>query len=311
MNTYLVFRLAISASTMLLLAGLLLMRHNARQRRVDQRFDQVHSGGSVAGDRRGSGTGDALKVLSGVGQGIIKSGAVSSQNTDALRKLLISAGIRGENAVGTFIASKIILAVVLPVLMFVLLHNWSSMPMMRNMLIGAGAVVGLLLPDFIVKSMRKRYGNALSNGLPDALDMMVMCAESGLSLEPAIGRVGMEIHAAHPAIGTEFLLTASEFQISTDSTGVLANLAGRTGLNELKRIVATLTQTLQYGTPLAEALRVLSAEMRTEILTRFEERAAKLPVLLTLPMILFILPCLFLVVGGPAVLQAMRLFSAK
>jgi tight adherence protein C len=139
--------------------------------------------------------------------------------------------------------------------------------------------------------------------------MLVMCAESGLSLEPAMFRVGTEIQGAHPAVGAEFLLTCSEFQVSTDSTGVLNNLGERSGLPEMKRVVATLSQTLQYGTPLAEALRVLSGEMRTELLTKFEEKAARLPVLLTLPMILFILPSLFLVVGGPAILQAMRLFS--
>ena len=139
--------------------------------------------------------------------------------------------------------------------------------------------------------------------------MLVMCAESGLSLEPAIQRVGLEILSAHPAIGAELMLTSGEFQISTDSAAVLDNLGERTGIPEVRRVVATLSQTLQYGTPLAEALRVLSAEMRQEILTRFEEKAAKLPVLLTLPMILFILPTLFMIVGGPAVLQAMRLFA--
>jgi len=139
--------------------------------------------------------------------------------------------------------------------------------------------------------------------------MLVMCAESGLSLEPAIQRVGQEIQAAHPAVGAELLLTSAEFQISTDSHKVLENLGDRTGIAEVRRVVATLSQTLQYGTPLAEALRILSAEMRQEILTRFEEKAARLPVLLTMPMILFILPTLFMVVGGPAIIQAMKLFK--
>ena len=119
----------------------------------------------------------------------------------------------------------------------------------------------------------------------------------------------IEIHGAHPAISDELLLTAGEFQISTDSHAVLDNLGERTGIPQMRRVVATLQQTLQYGTPLSEALRVLSAEMRQEILTRFEEKAARLPVLLTMPMIIFILPVLFLIVGGPAVLQAMRLFG--
>ena len=155
--------------------------------------------------------------------------------------------------------------------------------------------------------MRKRYQGALDRGLPDALDMMVMCAESGLSLEPTIQRVGEEIEPAHPAIAAELKLTSQEFQMSSDSHVVLANFGERTDLTSVRRVCATLSQTLQYGTPLSEALRVLSGEMRQEMLTRFEEKAARLPVLLTVPMILFILPSLFLIVGGPAVMQVLNL----
>jgi tight adherence protein C len=165
----------------------------------------------------------------------------------------------------------------------------------------------LLLPDMCLGFLRKRYQTALDRGLPDALDMMVMCAESGLSLEPTIARVGVEIQPAHPAIASELLLTSQEFQMSSDSHIVLNNLGDRTDLTSVRRVCSTLSQTLQYGTPLSDALRVLSAEMRTEALTRFEEKAARLPVLLTVPMILFILPSLFLVVGGPAVMQVLNL----
>jgi tight adherence protein C len=180
-------------------------------------------------------------------------------------------------------------------------------PFIRNAVVMGAGIAGLLLPDFCLNQVRKRYQTAIDRGLPDSLDMMVMCAESGLSLEPTIQRVGEEIEPAHPKIAGELKLTSQEFQMSSDSHTVLTNLGDRTDLNSVKRVCSTLSQTLQYGTPLSEALRVLSSEMRTEMLTRFEERAARLPVLLTVPMILFILPSLFLIVGGPAVMQVIKL----
>ena len=313
MITSTILQVGVGVSLALFGVGGFLLRFVAMEKRVDARLRDVQTGQSGGKANAAAiatvNARDALKVLSGLGQGVLKSGAVSSQTVDALQKSLVGAGIRNRNAVGAFVAAKLMLAVALPVLVFVLIHNWALEPMMRNGICGGAAVVGLLMPDYFVRSLRKRYQTAIANGLPDTLDMLVMCAESGLSLEPAIQRVGLEIQSAHPAIGQELMLTAGEFQISTDSHAVLDNLGERTGIAQVRRVVATLSQTLQYGTPLDEALRVLSAEMRQEILTRFEEKAARLPVLLTMPMILFILPTLFMIVGGPAVLQAMKLFK--
>ena len=292
--------------------GGFLMRSVMRDQRTTARLHTLVNGGATRAtpdskakvDPR-----DAVKVLSGLGQGILRSGVVSGQTVDAVQKSLEGAGIRNRNAVGAFVAAKLMLAVGLPLMLFILLHRWDLESLVRNMILAASAVGGLLAPDYFVRSLRKSYQKAIADGLPDTLDMLVMCAESGLSLEPAIQRVGTEIHGAHPAIGNELMLTSGEFQISTDSHAVLDNLGERTAIPQVRRVVATLQQTMQYGTPLAEALRILSAEMRQEILTQFEEKAAKLPVLLTLPMILFILPTMFMIVGGPAVLQAIRIFS--
>ncbi|MCX7380857.1 MAG: type II secretion system F family protein [Alphaproteobacteria bacterium] len=294
--------------------GGFMMRQVMRDQRATTRLHAVINGGTTRTvvDAKPKGEGrDAVRMLSGLGQGILKSGVVSGQTVTAVQKSLEGAGIRNRNAVGAFVAAKLMLAVGLPLMLFILLHRWDLDSLVRNMILAASGVGGLLAPDYFVRSLRKRYQKAIADGLPDTLDMLVMCAESGLSLEPAIQRVGAEIHNAHPAIANELMLTAGEFQISTDSHAVLDNLGERTGIPQVRRVVATLQQTMQYGTPLAEALRILSAEMRQEILTQFEEKAAKLPVLLTLPMILFILPTMFMIVGGPAVLQAMRIFSSK
>ena len=190
--------------------------------------------------------------------------------------------------------------------MFMRQTNW--WPSYWVALVGGAAVVGLLGPDFMVRRKRKTYLRALDQGLPDAMDMLVICSEAGLGLEAAFERVGTEIVQAHPVVSHEMLTTVQEMQINADRRAALLGLGQRTGLENLRRLGGTLVQTMQYGTPLSQALRSLSAEMRQELLIRFEERAARLPVLLTLPMILFILPCVFLVVGGPALVQVFQSF---
>jgi tight adherence protein C len=161
----------------------------------------------------------------------------------------------------------------------------------------------------IVKQMRKRFMARLEKGLPDALDMMVICAQAGLGMGPAIIRVADELKISYRDLAIEFSLTANELQIMSDTRIALHNLGQRTGLEAFRRLAMTLIQTIQYGTPLTDALRTLSAEMRQEALTAFEESAARLPTMLTLPMILFILPCVFLIAGGPAIIQVMRAMS--
>ena len=173
------------------------------------------------------------------------------------------------------------------------------------------AVVGLMAPDWVVGNRRKRVMAQLEAGLPDALDMMVICAQAGLGLGAAIIRVGTELRHSRPEIAREFLMTADDLEIMADSRAALINLGARTGLESIKRLVTALIQTVVYGTPLSEALRMLSAEMRQELLTRFEARAARLPVLLTLPTVMFILPCVFLIVGGPAAIQIIHAFSGQ
>jgi tight adherence protein C len=169
-------------------------------------------------------------------------------------------------------------------------------------------VIGLMAPDWVLGQRRKRYQAHLDAGLPDALDMMVICAQAGLGLGPAIVRVATELENAHWEVAQELGQTANELQVGSDARIALVNLGTRTGIDGYKRLGTTLIQTMQYGTPLTEALRVLSSELRQDALMKFEARAARLPVLLTMPTILFILPCVFLIAGGPAIIQIMRVF---
>jgi tight adherence protein C len=145
--------------------------------------------------------------------------------------------------------------------------------------------------------------------MPDALDLLVVCAEAGLSLDQAIDQVSRDLRLSHPEVAEEFEITAAEMRVAPDRGAALDSLVRRTNLETLRSITATLTQAIRFGTPLAESLRVLAAEMRTARILKIEERAARLPVLLTIPLLCFILPALFIVIGTPVVLRIYDFFK--
>jgi tight adherence protein C len=242
-----------------------------------------------------------VRSVGAIGNAIARSGLLSARTIAELQHTLNLAGFRGGRGLGLFIGSKLVAMLSLPVLAWLLLPALA--PLLRDGLIAAAGIVGLIGPDFAVRQMRQRHLHLLERGLPDALDLLIICTEAGLSLGPAIARVAADIRPAHPAVADELALTANELLVAPDSRAALFNAGVRTGLDALKRVALTLAQSMQFGTPLSQALRTLSAEMRQEMLTRFEAQAARLPVLLTVPMILFILPCVFLIVGGPAIIQ--------
>lgn len=246
--------------------------------------------------------------LAGLGGAVLRSGLLASGTREELQNMLAAAGFRGRNALQGFIGIKIVLACALPAATWwgaQLLHYQPSTRMVATVV---AFIIGLLGPDRAVRTIRQRYLDRLEGGLPDALDLLVICAQAGLSLAPAIARVAAELRVPRPEVAKELETTVRELEIMSSAQVALGNLAKRTGLPTLERLVSTLVQTMQYGTPLTDALRSLSAEVRQQALIRFEARAARLPVLLTLPMIAFILPCVFIIAGGPAVLRIMAAF---
>jgi tight adherence protein C len=166
-------------------------------------------------------------------------------------------------------------------------------------------MIGMILPETIATNIRNKHLKKVEAGVPDALDMLVICADAGLALEAGLARVSQELAILNPALAMELTQTSRELQIGADMRRAMESLGARTGLDTLKRLSTTLSQSLQYGTPLTAALRSLSAELRQEALVLFEERAGRLPTMMTIPMILFILPCVFLVVAGPAIINVM------
>ncbi len=285
---------------------LLLYRDQRRTERLSMRLRMVQPGAAGREREIEAGLAAPLRVITMIGEAIARSGALSTRTLEELRQTLHVAGFRGRHGLGLFVGTKLLLVVGLPSAMLALpwlLHR--DLPYAPAMLSFA-AGIGLLAPDKVVQNLRKRYLRSLEAGIPDALDMMVICGQAGLGLEASIERVGVEIHYAHPAVAEELTRTAHEMQVNADTRAALLNLGRRTGLESLRRFAGVLIQSIQYGTPLTQALRSLSAEQRQEMLVTFEGRAARLPVLLTIPMIVFILPCVFLIVAGPAMVDVYR-----
>ncbi len=287
-----------------------LLRSIDQQERVRARLSRVSSldAGGLPIEPRREGA-KFLDLIARFGAAAAKSGILSDSTRAQLEQTINQAGLRGSRVFGLFFGSKILLMFGLPTLAYLVFSGQGIATSTLYIIIGGTFAAGMLAPDFFIKQMRGAHLKKVERGLPDALDMMVICAQAGLGLENAIERVAQEFMFANQAVAMELAICASEMRIGTDRRTALLSLGDRTGLESMRRLAGTLIQTMQFGTPLSQALRVLAAEMRSDNLTKFEEKAARLPVFLTLPMIVFVLPCVFIVVGGPAGLQIAKTFG--
>lgn len=231
-----------------------------------------------------------------------------SETTGRLTVQLARAGWRSREALITFGFMKAILPVTFGVggfLAFDVLGIVHLPAALHNFAPLVAAAIGLYAPDLFVKNAIQKREKAEQKGLPDALDLMVICAEAGLSLDASMTRVAAEMEKGCPELADELGLTAVELGFLPERRKAIENLTKRCQLASVRAVANTLFQTEKYGTPLANALRVLAAEFRNERLMKAEEKAARLPTILTVPMILFIMPVLMIVLAGPAVLKIM------
>lgn len=233
-----------------------------------------------------------------------KFSVLQDEQMAAAKQKLAQAGIRSKDAAVAVIFARMVLPIVigggvcLAIYAFGWLADWSAM---KRFAVAAGALIGSYkAPDLYVQNLVTKRSDAIRKGLPDALDLLVICAEAGLTVDAAFNRVARELGRAYPELGDEFALTAIELGFLTDRRAAFENLAYRIDLEAVRGVVTTMIQTEKYGTPLASALRVLSAEFRNDRMMRAEEKAARLPAIMTVPLILFILPTLFVVILGPA-----------
>ena len=237
-----------------------------------------------------------------------------SQLQDIQQKLA-QAGIRNKELAYYVLFARMILPIVLGGLAALMIwgfNMWPDLtPFKRVMAFAAAVGLGYKGPEIYIKNIMSKRTDAIRKGLPDALDLLVICAEAGLTVDAAFNRVARELGRAYPELGDEFALTAIELAFLSERRMAFENLAYRVNLDAVKGVTTTMVQTERYGTPLASALRVLSAEFRNDRMMRAEEKAARLPAIMTIPLILFILPVLFIVILGPAACSISDAFAAK
>ncbi len=228
---------------------------------------------------------------------------------------LAQAGIRRKELAVIVIFSRLVLPIIFgggaALWLYGLggLADWT--PLKRFGVFAGLAILGYKAADIYVNNLVTKRTDLIRKGLPDALDLLVICAEAGLTVDTSFNRVAKELGRGYPELGDEFALTAIELGFLTERRMAFENLAYRVNLGSIKGVVTTMIQTEKYGTPLASALRVLSAEFRNDRMMRAEEKAARLPAIMTIPLILFILPTLFIVILGPAACSIGDAFAKK
>ena len=230
----------------------------------------------------------------------------SPKDVTVMQRRLIRAGYRGPNALKILYGIKAVLGVGFPLVASFLVLGSSAAQSNKVMIILGAAGAGFFGPNEYVRQAAKRRQKKIQKGLANSLDLMVVCVESGLGLDQAILQVAKELEHAHPEISHEFAIVNLELKAGKRRPEALRNLADRTGVEDLKKLVAVLIQADRFGTGVAQSLRAHSEYMRVQARQVAEEKAAKLGVKLVFPIFFCILPSLFVVTVGPVVMKIVR-----
>lgn len=235
-----------------------------------------------------------------------KLNLVQKSQVGKINHMLINAGYRSKDAIFIFAFFQLVLPIVFLVIAVIASKINFSHPFdqkWKPLFVLGMAYLGLKLPSILVINARNKRYYSIQKALSDTLDLLMICAEAGLSLAAALDRVSRELVLAYPEMAEELSYTSIEIGFLPDRKKALQNLVDRVDMPEVRGIVGVLIQTEKYGTPIAQALRVLAAEFRTQRMLRAEQKAARLPAIMTVPMIVFILPTLFIVVLSPALIR--------
>ncbi|MET1110549.1 MAG: type II secretion system F family protein [Allosphingosinicella sp.] len=275
-----------------------------RVKALNERREQLKAGIVASTSKRRRSISNKNEVADKVRSVLGSLKMLQAEQVEKAQKKLMQAGIRSKDLAFVVIFARLVLPIVIgtTVIVGVYVLDWFPEwgPIKRYGLTAFSLIGSYKAPDLWLKNKISKRSNAVRKGLPDALDLLVICAEAGLTVDAAFNRVARELGKAYPELGDEFALTSIELGFLTDRRSAFENLANRIDLDAVRGVVTTMIQTEKYGTPLASALRVLAAEFRNERMMRAEEKAARLPAIMTVPLILFILPVLFIVILGPA-----------
>ena len=231
-----------------------------------------------------------------------------------MKSLLMKAGVRQDNAMEEFMKSKFLYGIAIFAMIFLILTSGDygiPLHLALIMAIVGGVFGGHKLTDLNYEMMADQRRDAIDKGIPDLVDLLVICTESGLDLNRSIRRIAREMRTSNPVLADELSLTSIELEMIPDHRQVFTNLENRTDCLEIKTISKTLSQALEYGSSLSGSLKELATESRERRMLEAEGKAAQAPTLLTLPMMFFIMPCLFIVMLGPVVAGMLSYFSSK
>lgn len=280
-------------------SGLLLLFYREA---LGQRISAILGTRAVAGLPGVSRLREATLSLSNIAGSIQRLVPKDEKEISATNKRLVRAGFRGENAVNVLYAARTVVPVVLCVAVTASgAYHWSP-----AIVFVTSVVLGYLLPDFVLDHMIRARNENIRLGLPDVLDLLVVCLEAGLSMDQAVLRAANELHAAFPVMADELGLVMLEIRAGRPRADVWRGFAERTDLDVIRMLVSILVQADQFGTGVSKTLRIHSETLRTLRRQRVEELAAKTTVKLVFPLLLFIFPSLWVVVLGPAAITIME-----
>jgi tight adherence protein C len=298
----------LAALLLCLALGMLLLQYAVRRARLRAATGSERGGRLVSrptGKPAERWREDALRIIKA---STTRMNVVRDKQVATVRQRLMRAGYRNRDAFLVYAFAKVLLPLLAGGLggLYLFVLQPPDLPtLLKAMLLLGICLVGSVTPDLFLKNLETRRKNDVRKALPDALDLLVICAEAGLSLDTALHRVAREIRRTSAVLADELEYSCLELRFLSERRRAMENLIERVDSPAIRALVGTMIQSERYGTPLAQALRVLSNEQRGERMMRAEEKAARLPAIMTVPLILFVLPALFVVLLGPGALILM------
>lgn len=272
-----------------------------RLKHLEERRESLKAG--IVSAKRRTSTVKKTVSLGVMNQIVTQFKMLQTEQTEKAKIKLVQAGYRNPDSLILFSFGKLALPVLFLVLSATTVYGMKILagnPLGQAVSIIVSTGLGFYLPNILVTNTATKRQQSIMKALPDALDLMVIAAEAGLTLDASLTRVAKEMARQSEELSDEFGLTAVELGFLSDRREALTNLGDRVPMKPIRSVIATLVQTEKYGTPLAHSLRVLSNEFRNERMMKAEEKAARLPAIMTVPLIMFILPMLFIILLGPA-----------
>ena len=313
MDTRILMFLVLATVILLLVAAAtVILLREARIGDIENRMARLAVAVQVGGTETRRGSDLATRILQGLGQ-LIRSRTklYSERDLKVLEAVLEASGLNPKRLLPVVIAVKVLAIVLLPIAAIL----WGLLTHMALLRIGFFAAIamaaGMLLPEYGLKMLRGPYVKALQKGVVDALDLLVVCAEAGMGLESGLEEVAKQMRQSNVAMAAALTLLINDLRVLSDRKQAFDNFGDRSGVDGIRRMATIISQSMRYGTPLGQALRAVSDELRREQVTRLEAKAVKLPTMLVFPLVVFILPSLFIVLLGSPMMRLMHTLQAS